>query len=405
MLSGLEGLNKDNSNVCTVEATVPTGLEGPAKEECLEKIATNNNILSSRGRLIFDVPIGDVGKVLHLRSVDNLSVLIGDFGTFKFTGDKEADLAKIERVVDDLDWIKGLDVWKIKNASEDVGADAAEARDDGNDVDGQHVLSSAPSFRFRVTCNRAGQNHSFQSQEAAALLGSGVIGKFGWKADMSNFDVEVLLNICDEHLYVGLALTTKSLHRRNITHFGYTTLRSTIAYNMLRLAKIRDNDVVCDPMCGSGAIPIEASISWPNAYHIAGDNHDLAWSRTKDNLHALNAARSEDKTSSLQLDIFQWNVLKLPLRDGSVDVFITDLPFGKRCGSKEDNRKLYPSILQEMARVGTPASRVVLLTHDRRNMIRCLQKMSSVWKTVRTLHVNIGGLLSGVYLLSRASKS
>lgn len=38
-------------------------------------------------------------------------------------------------------------------------------------------------------------------------------------------------------MVIGIALTEESLHRRNITHFGPTTLRSTLAYGMLRSDK------------------------------------------------------------------------------------------------------------------------------------------------------------------------
>lgn len=53
-----------------------------------------------------------------------------------------------------------------------------------NDMEGQ-VL------KFRVTCNRAGENHSFTSNEAARDFGGAVQDFFQWKADMTNFDVEV----------------------------------------------------------------------------------------------------------------------------------------------------------------------------------------------------------------------
>lgn len=45
---------------------------------------------------------------------------------------------------------------------------------------------------------------------------------------------QVLLNIHNNEMVIGIALTEESLHRRNITHFGPTTLRSTLAYGMLR---------------------------------------------------------------------------------------------------------------------------------------------------------------------------
>lgn len=46
--------------------------------------------------------------------------------------------------------------------------------------------------------------------------------------------LQVLLNIHNNEVVIGIALTVESLHRRNITHFGPTTLRSTLAYGMLR---------------------------------------------------------------------------------------------------------------------------------------------------------------------------
>ena len=42
--------------------------------------------------------------------------------------------------------------------------------------------------------------------------------------------------ICSSKVWVGLALTRESLHRRHIKHFGPTTLRSTIAMNLLKFS-------------------------------------------------------------------------------------------------------------------------------------------------------------------------
>ena len=87
---------------------------------------------------------------------------------------------------------------------------------------------------FRVTCNRTGEGHSFDSMCAAANFGDAVQTYFGWNVDMKNFDIEVILNIEDRDVSVGIGLTKQSLHRRNLSSFGPTTLRPTIAYNMLR---------------------------------------------------------------------------------------------------------------------------------------------------------------------------
>lgn len=54
-----------------------------------------------------------------------------------------------------------------------------------------------------------------------------------------------------------LRITHESKHHRNIMCFGPTTLRATVCYNLLRLAHPNPGDIIIDPMCGSGSIPIE----------------------------------------------------------------------------------------------------------------------------------------------------
>ncbi|KAH9577474.1 putative RNA methylase domain [Trypanosoma melophagium] len=53
----------------------------------------------------------------------------------------------------------------------------------------------------------------------------------------------------------------------------------------------------------------------------------------------------------LNSEAFHWDATKLPLRDNSVDCVISDLPFGRRCGSHKANTKLYPMMLRESYRV------------------------------------------------------
>ena len=101
--------------------------------------------------------------------------------------------------------------------------------------------SKSPALlpKFRVTCTRTGKSHSFSSPEAAAKFGGGINDWFGWRVDLSNPDIEVLLNIVDNSVVIGIALTKETQGKRNITHFGPTTLKSSIAYCMLSLANIQ----------------------------------------------------------------------------------------------------------------------------------------------------------------------
>ncbi|KAG0434962.1 hypothetical protein HPB47_018761, partial [Ixodes persulcatus] len=150
-------------------------------------------------------------------------------------------------------WATGLEVWRRLVGGVDKFSleDFFRQRDGGGEGDPERRP------KFRVTCNRAGQVHKFTSMEAAAIFGGAVNDAFHWGVDMKHFDLEVVLNIGEEAVYVCLGLTRGSLHHRNLDQFGPTSLRCTIAYNMLRLCDLRPGDIVCDPMCGGGSIPIE----------------------------------------------------------------------------------------------------------------------------------------------------
>ncbi|KAL4655963.1 THUMP domain-containing protein 3 [Arapaima gigas] len=436
----------------TIGATVPTGFEHTAAEEVKEKIGADSKVSKDRGRIYFQITSDSLPLVHQLRSVDNLFVVVKDYEDYRFKDSKEETLKDLQDLASTLPWSDPLEVWKLNNSlkkrrwrrrganmskpgpgcsssdnnkeevpegptdieshqaePQQAGAVEADTRAQQNQASAEAGDEGAPRvLKFRVTCSRAGDSHSFTSNEAARDFGGAVQEFFQWKADMTKFDVEVLLNIHNNEVVIGIALTEESLHRRNISHFGPTTLRSTLAYGMLRLCKPQTSDVIIDPMCGTGAIPLEGALEWKHSYYLAGDNNDQAVSRTLNNITHIHKKRQETggEAWGLPIDTVQWNLCALPLRTASVDIIITDMPFGKRMGSKKKNWDLYPSCLREMARVCRPGSgKAVLLTHDKKCFTKALSGMGGLWRKSHTVWVNIGGLHAGVYLLRRMASA
>nr|XP_055238825.1 tRNA (guanine(6)-N2)-methyltransferase THUMP3 isoform X2 [Gorilla gorilla gorilla]XP_055238827.1 tRNA (guanine(6)-N2)-methyltransferase THUMP3 isoform X2 [Gorilla gorilla gorilla]XP_055238828.1 tRNA (guanine(6)-N2)-methyltransferase THUMP3 isoform X2 [Gorilla gorilla gorilla]XP_055238829.1 tRNA (guanine(6)-N2)-methyltransferase THUMP3 isoform X2 [Gorilla gorilla gorilla]XP_055238830.1 tRNA (guanine(6)-N2)-methyltransferase THUMP3 isoform X2 [Gorilla gorilla gorilla]XP_055238831.1 tRNA (guan len=397
-------LGSESELLVTIGATVPTGFEQTAADEVREKLGSSCKISRDRGKIYFVISVESLAQVHCLRSVDNLFVVVQEFQDYQFKQTKEEVLKDFEDLAGKLPWSNPLKVWKInasfkkkkakrkkinQNSSKEkinngqevkidqrnvkkeftshaldshilnyyenpaikedvstlIGDDLASCKDETDDSSKEETEPQV--LKFRVTCNRAGEKHCFTSNEAARDFGGAVQDYFKWKADMTNFDVEVLLNIHDNEVIVGIALTEESLHRRNITHFGPTTLRSTLAYGML------------------------SKPSW-----------------------------------GLPIDAVQWDICNLPLRTGSVDIIVTDLPFGKRMGSKKRNWNLYPACLWEMSRVCTPTTgRAVLLTQDTKCFTKALSGMRHVWRKVDTVWVNVGGLRAAVYVLIRTPQA
>ncbi|XP_034022496.1 THUMP domain-containing protein 3 [Thalassophryne amazonica] len=430
----------------TIGATVPTGFEPTAVEEVMEKIGVDARISTERGRIYFAISTDKLSQVHLLKSVDNLFVVVDEYHNYPFKESKEETLMELQQLASKLPWTNALEVWKlncmlkkkkrprkggkVKNVKpngegtsvteDDVeqqeSSQASSSEDQTKEEDAPDIETSAqnnentPSetkpIKFRVTCSRAGDKHNFSSSEAARDFGGAVQQFFQWKADMTKFDVEVLLNIHNEEVVIGIALTEESLHRRNITHFGPTTLRSTLCYGMLRLCQPQESDIIFDPMCGTGAIPLEGALEFRNSFFIAGDNNDVAINRTVSNIcHIQKRMADKGGVYGLPIDTVRWDLCHLPIRTSSVDVIISDMPFGKRMGSKKKNWNLYPSCLREMARVSRPGSgRAVLLTQDKKCFAMVLSRMGGLWRRTRTVWVNVGGLHAGVYLLKRTAE-
>jgi len=118
-------------------------------------------------------------------------------------------------------------------------------------------------------------------------------------------------------------------------------------------------------------------------------------------------------------EVFIWDVGALPLRDASVDAVVSDLPFGKRHGSKGGNKILYPKLIAELTRVCKVGGRLlfitlahsltrthtigfaVLLTLEVVLIGTLLHHRRTEWNIVSRYGINCGGLRPTVFVLER----
>ena len=408
----------------TIGATVATGFEQTASKEIKEKLSILKCV-PAQGKVYFQGTIDCLAKIHCLRSVDRLFLVIRQFQNFIYDENREIAIEDLKVLASKIPWAEVVAFWKENGkhckmmnkrnlhrpAKKIGGAHLKPLKKDvdcqnGDTLYGAHGVSDDLHrlVRFRATANRVGKKQSITSPDAEWHFGGAIQDNTTWTVDLTNYNFEVLITLGVDFVTVGLSLTNASLHRRNIVDYGYTTLRASIAYNMLRMCNIKLGDIVVDPMCGSGSIPIEAVQEWHCACHVAGDNSSVAVTKSLSNIININKELNSNGGSTLKapVDVFRWDVRKLPLKTNTVDVFVTDLPFGKRLGSKLDNRLLYPAMLVELARVcKVKMGRACLLTNDRRSISMAISDASHLWLLKRTLNVNIGGLRAAVYLLKR----
>ncbi|PIO67858.1 THUMP domain protein [Teladorsagia circumcincta] len=289
-------------------------------------------------------------------------------------------LNMIRNEIPRINWKTAVECWEIAHRKcVPGGVDSVKAKMREFVKNGAVESEAEKSFSFRVTCNRAGEKsrHNFSSMDAARTLG-GIINRiFGWRPDMENFDMEVLLNIRNDMMLVMTSLNRESLFKRNVSSFGPTTMRSTMCYCMAALARPKPGDVVLDPMCGGGSIPLEAALAFPGCLFIGADIHPKALERCLQNVQYCNANLLQ---SDSELAFVACDAANLPFSESSIDSIVTDLPFGRKIGSVNDNRILYPRLLVEWERVVKPDGLLVVMTHDRRSWERALALHGGSWR-------------------------
>nr|XP_044993614.1 THUMP domain-containing protein 2 isoform X2 [Jaculus jaculus] len=204
---------------------------------------------------------------------------------------------------------------------------------------------------FRVSCRCSGAvGKAFPAQEVGRVLGIALMKQFGWQADLRNPGLEIFMHLNDIYSVVGIPMFRVPLASR--TYIRTAGLRSTIAWAMASLAEIKAGAFVLDPMCGLGTILLEAANEWPDVYYVGADVSKSQLHGAYDN---LKAASLTDK-----IELLQVSVVELPLPSESVDIIISDIPFGKKFKLGNDIK----IILQEMERVLCVDGTIVLLLSE-----------------------------------------
>lgn len=136
------------------------------------------------------------------------------------------------------------------------------------------VPSLATASSFRVTCSRAGRQ-TYSSHDVGRLCGEALHERYGVDGDMSNYEVNVRVDILGKLVMVGRQLNRSPLSRRHKDGFvNIVATRSNIALCMLELAGVKPGDTLLDPFCGGGTILLEAASKFGG--NIVGFGSDAA---------------------------------------------------------------------------------------------------------------------------------
>ncbi|MEM8533285.1 MAG: methyltransferase domain-containing protein [Chloroflexota bacterium] len=246
-------------------------------------------------------------------------------------------------------------------------------------------------LRFRVVARQAGRTN-YRRVDAQRAIEKGITARedHRWQSAEEKA-LEFWLTLLPEQALLKLRLSDAQMRHRDekLQHLP-ASLRPSAAAALVWLTRPQPDDVFLDPMCGAGTLLIERAQTERYTLLLGGDNSAEAIATTQTNI----GPRYKP------IEIREWDACALPLDDASVTAAAVNLPFGKQIGSADDNRSLYPALLQEMARVLQPRGRFVVLTSDTRTFDMALKRTRDFTRH-ETHNVQVLGQHARVFVLER----
>jgi hypothetical protein len=275
-----------------------------------------------------------------------------------------------------------------------------------------------------------------------------------WTVNLTQYDVEVVLLIQDTLVAIGLALRPYQMvggrcfsngaippdisapYVGGDALKGVVRLRPTTAHMLLHLAQVQAGEIVLDPCAGIGTIPLDIETFYEScsvlretsvmtgtstestppcfarAIGLGGDLvlNNATIASVAQAMVACTRPMPSKRMMHFPSFLAAWDAAHLPLRTGSVDVVVSDLPFGKQCLSVNALAVLLPLVVSEMARVLAPSSssspsRIVILCGSYELLLQSLEATPSYWCVpCRAIFpVSIGGLLAWIVQVERTA--
>jgi len=341
-------------------STTTRGLEEFSKNEIIF-ILVNSKIKNISYRKVIFSFDGDLKEIFKLSSVEDVFCLLGEIHNVGHTKDSLNILT--DRICE-LDFKKHLNIIsKIRKTK----------------VNEFSISSSSVGKR----------NYSYV--EVKENLSKKLKNKLELKYKDEKHDIfDIRIFIEHNKALVGVRLNDKPLHRRSYKiKTSKATLQADVAYVMSILAEINKDDIILDPMCGSGTILIESSIFKPKNI-LGGDINNETVSIAQKNIEFFNPL--------LDIKVKEWDARKLPFKENSINKIICNLPFGKQIEVGLIN-DFYLKTIEEFLRVIKINGKIILLTSNFEELNNIIKQKKLNIKSKHEISLN--GKIACIYVIQK----
>jgi tRNA (guanine6-N2)-methyltransferase len=216
---------------------------------------------------------------------------------------------------------------------------------------------------FAVRSERVGV-HEFTSLDVARVVGDAIVSsvkeRLGFKpeVDLEYPSVIVTADVIEDEVFISIELGGDlSWHRRGYRVYDHpAALKPTLAYAMIMLSGAVDGMSVLDPMCGGGTIPVEAAYTFEDSPIVCMD---------KSPRHIRGAVvNAKAALVDKRIKFLVGDARRLSSYVRSVDVIVSNPPYGIRIGSPRRVRELYRKFVAEAANVVEKSITLITTEHE-----------------------------------------
>jgi tRNA G10 N-methylase Trm11/alkylated DNA repair dioxygenase AlkB len=233
---------------------------------------------------------------------------------------------------------------------------------------------------FRTTCERIGCGHGFQAPEIEREVGGAMSEYYTHiKPKMTNYDINVRVDVIATKVVVGTQINIDDLSKER--HFlcfrNVVTIKTNLAYAMIRCANVKVGNLIVDPFCGSGTILLEALDVFQGQVRCIG----MDVSRRSANGAQENARAEGYDETICKFHCCDARAFRKHLEEESVDAIVSNLPWGVVTGMKNvsDLQSMYEVFLRSAWYILKDKARIVMLVLRGLQLTRIIRKLSGRW--------------------------
>ena len=259
-----------------------------------------------------------------------------------------------------------------------------------------HIPEMDNAATFRVTTQRNG-NHLFKSVDVQRKAGAALIQRYKKAVSLDRYDVNVRVDIFDRLCLVSIQLTTDSLDRRHhLVWRPRISLKTTMAYAMLRLCELEEKSRLLDPFCGSGTILLEAATVFPELELYGSDRREEAITGAQTNFTEAGFSHC------IQLKQLDARDLETGYPAGYFNAIVANPPYGVHLGSEINFYRLYLKFLRGAGQILASGGRLVILVGKGRGAFKKIIAKLGLFQIQEERLVETGQIYPHLFICDRA---